>query len=786
MTSTCPRIEVLQRMVAGDLDGTSDADVESHVASCLECQRRIETILDGSLAAPRAAGVTMPPYLERIRQVPPERAADDPSTEAIGETPGARGMGPSQPPLLELPGYEIVRELGRGGMGVVYEAVRTKLKRPVALKMILAGAYADAGARARFESEAELVARLKHPNIVVLYHVAEHEGRPFLEMEYLEGGSLAARIRTSPLHAREAAVLVEPLARAMDVAHRAGVIHRDIKPANILLDTAGRPKIVDFGLAKLLGGDSGVTHSGAVMGSPSYMAPEQAEGKIGELGPAVDIYALGVVLYESLTGRPPFRGATPVETLEQVRHTEPIAPSRLVPRIDRDIETIVLKCMEKAPARRYASAAALADDLRRYLDGQPILARRAGAVEHVAKWARRKPAVAALLMLAIVAAVALIGGGVYYNRLLQRSNNDLGGALARARKAEQDAVSQRDLALGTLKTLVFEVQDKLGALPAARSLQQSLLNEAIRGLAKLAADTAANEPNINRAEAHARLASIYKQIGRFDDCRSQCEQVEAICKAIPSGDPHFDRARILEAAAMDTVASNLLDADKPDLAIELLRRCLATLDAVREDSPRLKELQVERMHVLSEISRACLWRWDKEGARRYTKEGAALAETLLVSTPDDPNVLFEVASIAAQQALLSEQERDINVALEHHRRTEEVCRRALELQPESRRIVGLLHNAIGNQSACLVDLGDIPAGTATAERVKRLQLAEEAKDPAGYKLQIDLIIVEGNIGELLMRQGRFHDALLELRDAINRYAKLEKGRIVDSVPGLKD
>jgi len=289
-------------------------------------------------------------------------------------------------------GYEILGELGRGGMGVVYQARQVKLNRVVALKMILTGSHAGAADLARFRTEAEAVASLQHTNIVQIFEVGEHEGRPFFSLEHVEGGSLAG----TPLSAGAAARLVETLARAMHAAHQRGIIHRDLKPGNILLTADGTPKISDFGLAKRLNMDTGQTQSGALMGTPSYMAPEQARGEAREIGPAADVYALGAILYECLTGRPPFLAATAFDTIRQVINEEPVPPRRFQSKTPRNLETICVKCLEKKPARRYASAHELAEDLRRFQAKEPIRARPAGRLERCWRWCHRNPAVAAL------------------------------------------------------------------------------------------------------------------------------------------------------------------------------------------------------------------------------------------------------------------------------------------------------------------------------------------------------------------------------------------------------
>jgi serine/threonine-protein kinase len=349
--------------------------------------------------------------------------------------------------LPAIAGYEVLGLLGQGGMGVVYKAQQVQPRRPVALKMIRDAGLAGAEELARFHREAQAVADLEHPHIVRLYEVGEHEGQPFLALEYLEGGSLAQRLDGTPWPSAAAARLVEVLARAMHAVHQRGIVHRDLKPHNVLLARSDRPealplggrpeelgerfepRITDFGLAKQLG-VSGQTQSGAILGTPSYMAPEQAVGQSKQLGPAADVYALGAILYELLTGRPPFRAETPLHTLQQVVGQEPVPPSRLNANVARDLETICLKCLPKLPGKRYASALVLADELRRFQNGEPIVARPAGWWEKGVKWARRRPAVAALWAVSVV---ALLAGGAGVIWLQQQ---------AAERRAEEDRLRQ--------------------------------------------------------------------------------------------------------------------------------------------------------------------------------------------------------------------------------------------------------------------------------------------------------------------------------------------------------
>jgi eukaryotic-like serine/threonine-protein kinase len=311
------------------------------------------------------------------------RTVDDSTTQLDRETPES-----FEPPPNQFGDYELIKEVARGGMGVVYRARQISLGRMVALKMILAGRFADAEDLERFRREAEAAARLQHPNIVAIFEIGEVGGQQFFTMEYIEGTSLARRLASGPLPGRIAANYVRRIARAIHHAHRQGIVHRDLKPSNILLDADDEPHISDFGLAKRLGGDSGQTRTGTVLGTPSYMAPEQAQGR-RDIGPAADIYGLGAILYELLSGRPPFEAETPFDTAMQVIQHEPVPPRLLNARVEHDLETICLKCLEKDPQLRYESADALADDLQRYLDGEPISARSFNVLDRLARTLER-------------------------------------------------------------------------------------------------------------------------------------------------------------------------------------------------------------------------------------------------------------------------------------------------------------------------------------------------------------------------------------------------------------
>jgi WD40 repeat protein len=354
----------------------------------------------------------------------------------------------SETPLV-IPGYELLGLLGRGGMGAVYQARQLRLNRIVAVKMLLAGTNAGPQELFRFRLETEAVGRLQHPNIVQIFEVGEVEGRPFCVLEFVQGGSLAGRLKAGALPPGDAAALVETLAEAIQVAHDHGIIHRDLKPANVLLagGPAGLvPKIADFGLAKHLDTDSGQTRTGAIVGTPAYMAPEQAAGQTALIGPAADIYALGAVLYECLTGRRAFAADSVMEVLRKVREQEPPLPRKIVPRLPLDLEIICLKCLRKEAGQRYASARALAEDLRRFRQGEPILARPVGPMGRAWAWARRRPALAASYLLTVLALV--LGAGAIGAVWLWREAEE-------ARRQAEDAQKGEARANDTLDQVLY-------------------------------------------------------------------------------------------------------------------------------------------------------------------------------------------------------------------------------------------------------------------------------------------------------------------------------------------
>jgi WD40 repeat protein/tRNA A-37 threonylcarbamoyl transferase component Bud32 len=410
-------------------------------------------------------------------------------------------------PTVRIANYEILAEVARGGMGVVYKARHAQLDRTVALKMILTGQFAGPEQVERFKAEARAAAQLEHSGIVPIYEIGEHEGQNFFAMQFVGGGTLADKLVAGPLAPQTAADLVRQVAEAVHHAHTRGIVHRDLKPGNVLLDDDGHPKVTDFGLAKQLEGTRGLSLTGDVMGTPQYMAPEQAAGKVHEVGPLADLYALGAILYATLTGRPPFQAATLVETLRQVSEQEPVSPRLLNGAVNQDLETICLKCLRKEPARRYASAADLAADLGRFLRGEPILARPVGRLEHLLRWCRRNPLAAALAGTVAAATLTVL---VTLSFAYVRIANALSNEAAEHARATAATISERTAKNKAIASAASERKAKNDAVLAAaresRAKHEALEANAQTTRAKAVAETALAAAERNLAFSRLRLA----------------------------------------------------------------------------------------------------------------------------------------------------------------------------------------------------------------------------------------------------------------------------------------
>jgi tetratricopeptide (TPR) repeat protein len=541
-----------------------------------------------------------------------------------------------------VPGFEILEDLGRGGMGVVYKARQVNLGRMVALKMVLAGDHgdADSGALARFLNEARAIASLQHPDIVQIHDVGQAGGLPYFSFEFIDGGDLAQWIDGRPQDPAQAARTVRTLARAIHAAHLRGVIHRDLKPANILLSKDGRPKITDFGLAKRLGDGPDWTVHGNIVGTPAYMAPEQTLGEAYHAGPLADQHALGAILYELITGRPPFQGATTYDTIDQVRTQEPVPPTRLQPRAPRDLETICLKCLQKEPQRRYHDAAALGDDLDRFLDGRPILARPISAGERLGRWCRRNPraavlAAAVLVLLATVAVTSTVfaahlararGAAVAAFRgecqkslelLSDKQRAELTAELAA--RGNRLAREQTARALDALASIVSGLRD-LEDRPGLRVARRELLRTAAAALDDLAREdrTPTGLDDAGVAGTFRRLGDIDRTIGRFPQAQRLYERAEAVLTSLPPGDPSAG----LDLAALDAALGDLCldDLADPQAARTYFAKALDLHRAAAVRRPGDADLRRAVVRDLRRLVSACSRVGDIDATRRFERE----------------------------------------------------------------------------------------------------------------------------------------------------------------------
>jgi tRNA A-37 threonylcarbamoyl transferase component Bud32/tetratricopeptide (TPR) repeat protein len=612
--------------------------------------------------------------LEAILAETPPTGATPPGGPARGHAGSSRVPGT----LPQVAGYEILSILGHGGMGIVYKARQPRLNRLVAIKTLLAGSAAGPELLARFRSEAVAAARLQHPNIVQIFEIAEPDGVPFFTMEFVEGGTLEERIRDKPLATMAAAQLVEQLAGAIRAAHEAGVIHRDLKPSNVLLSTDGTPKISDFGLAKRLEevpGAGGHTRSGAVLGTPNYMAPEQAAAARAAIGPAVDVYALGAILYELLAGKPPFRAADYLQTLEQLRTREPVSPARLRPGLPRDLVAICLKCLEKEPARRYESAADLAADLRRYRNGLPIAVRRPGSLERTLKWARRRPwqaAVAGLLMAAMTATVIGVAWHDHQHRLETER-----AARAEAETREQKLRVLANLrkgheALGSLLTQMEDQDERAGDQRTVR-LQREVEEATLRYYAGVLGDLDGDpDPDVRLARARVLnySAEACRLLGRMPDALVKLGDARSILEGLVAERP--DNA---------TFRAELADCVCHAADIELARGQPQVAEAGFYEALKLDETnktQDSDIRAALKNEACCYWRLSSlhESARRVDRAadcaGSAVAcwNQLLDNEPG--NTLFR-----SRLGLALKEQIRLNVACGRPREAEAAIVRAV-------------------------------------------------------------------------------------------------------------
>ena len=566
-------------------------------------------------------------------------------TETVASQAGQRAA--AKYPRIE--GFEIQSVLGKGGMGIVFRAIQTSLGRPVALKMILHSDVADE-CLVRFEQEAKAVAELNDPHFVQIYELGEANGLPYMALELVDGGSLEQYRHGEPQAADFAAQALEHLARGMQQAHAAGLVHRDLKPHNVLMTRDGKYKIADFGLVKRRNEDAQLTRQGSVMGTASYMAPEQSRGA-PDVGPAADIHALGGILYCLLTGRPPFLAATVQDTIFQVRHAEAVPPSQLNPKVPKDLETICLKCLQKEPQKRYESAEELAEDLRRFRAGEPIKARPVGVAERAWRWCRRNPRVAIPSITAAALALALMIGGPIAAILIYQQKQIADTARNKAQVAEGEATEARDvatrqgeLALESQKTLVDDVQRTLENQPRMQDLRRRLLETALKGLAGVVTQDAAggNSKTVITASAYRRMGDIQLDLGQTEKALEAYQLCHATVDQLSKEDalpnPHHNLS-----LSYSNLGEALRRAGNAARAKEHFLDALRIRREWKQVEPTNEYVPQNIAETLGKIGNVCLMLGQFSEARDHYREAFGLREQWLAEDSKNTGAQAELA-----------------------------------------------------------------------------------------------------------------------------------------------
>lgn len=569
--------------------------------------------------------------------------------------------------------YDVLEKIAQGGMGVVYKARHTTLGRVVALKLIRSGGLGQTDDELkRFKSEAQAAAQLDHPGIVPVFEVGQQDGNPFYAMGYVDGGDLEARLNDGPLEPKHAAELMLQVSRALSYAHGKGIIHRDLKPRNIMLNEHGEARITDFGLARRLDGADGLTLSGQVVGTPSYMPPEQAAGKRQETGPHSDIYSVGALLYALVVGRPPFRAANPVETLRQVVEDQPIPIRRFNRSVPRDLETICLKCLEKDAVRRYASADELAKDLRHFLNNEPITARPCSVRDRLWKWTRRRPVVAALVATVILLVIAgIVGAGDAYRRVVSQRNE--------AYLNLSFANRQTDRALQALKVLVFDVQEELVEFPGSDKLQRNILENAASELEVLASSLE-SAPDVDRSlvQARVQLGELFQTIGSTKRADEQFRKAYATAQELVREFPNSTGMQMALCLAALRLANVEALQGRPSEAAELFRVAEEVAQGWEELDPELRQSALATFDNLGGFKAA---QGDLEGARQYFERSFQLAQQLLVRGDRRTEADFALAGERLGDAYL--QLGSLQLGIEHVERGLEIRLQHFEDNPQN-------------------------------------------------------------------------------------------------------
>jgi eukaryotic-like serine/threonine-protein kinase len=717
----------------GAIDGPLTDVIERHLADCADCLRTLE------------ASRSNDPWLELLRVVGP------------ADSPDAAG------PALPL-GYELEALIGRGGMGVVHRARQLGLDRRVALKTIAAGRDASPQLIERFRREFEAVASLNHPAIVPIHDVGVRDGVPFFAMELLEGGSLADRLAAGPLPISAAVALAERLARAIDYAHRRGIVHRDLKPSNILFDAEGEAKVADFGLAKRLDADDdapAATRSNVLLGTPSYMAPEQAAGRTESVGAAVDVHALGAILFECLAGRPPFLASSPLETLELIRTAEPPSPTRFRPDLPPDLGTICLTCLEKDPARRYASAASLADDLGRFSRGETILARPAGPLDRAAKWARRRPAEAAFAALLFLSLAGTIGGLLAHQARLRAALDREAAAATDARRqrgiTESNYRDARDAITGILAALS---DPKFAGSPRLAEVHHAQAEAALAFYDRILARIDSSNPMFRRdtAKAAVEAANLQITLGRPELAEVNLLRAQRLYEALLTAAPS-DRGLLREQMIAHIKLGVFLTRRDTERSVAALEQALALARRRAKLAPTDAD-RPEKDLAWCEHNLGSTWLLAGRHDRAVPHFGRAVAlyEEVMRQAPDDVTLRVELAQSLVNLGLAHAMTNDPAKAETNYREADDLLIDALAARPGVAEYVATRCDLLVNWGNLDVERGQVDAGIARLGDGVRELLPLLNAEPNVIRLNATAINLHGARALALEKAGRFSAA----------------------------
>ncbi len=774
-------VNYLQRTDSGEtVDRSSVSDREGQIAAYFDIADRLEKA-SGTL------GQTLQGELGDMSNLETLAPQDTVREKRRGPVPALRAFGD----------YELIEQIAKGGMGVVYKARQPKLKRTVALKMILAGQFANEQEIARFHTEAEAAANLRHPNIVSVYEVGEVDGQHYFSMEYVDGPSLAEAVRRDSVSPQRAAEIMRTIAEAIQFAHDKGILHRDLKPANVMLDPDGKPLVTDFGLAKRIEDSSGITITGAIVGTPSYMPPEQADPSTGKVGPTSDLYSLGAVLYELLTGRPPFRASNPFETVKKVIEEEAPLPRTIDPSIPRDLETICMKCLQKERERRYGSARELAEELKRYLNGEPIQARPISSGERVIRWCRRNPKVATWIGVAVSAMiVALIAS---FSAFMVQS-----WALEEVRAAKLESDESYRKAREAVDEWFTQISEyDLLNEPALQPLRRDLLERALDYYGDFLRQRG-GDPTLRDeiALTHFRIGVIQQAAGTTEEALAALQRARDMQQALLTETPNDNDRKYALSNTITAMGTSLAHAHRDSDALDTYDEALALRQELVKAAP--DNIEYQRKLANAEMNIGIVFkdqtRWDEGRGKLNTAQDV---RTMALAKDEKNDRLrrdfgkgfFNLAKLEFEARLEALSQAD-GVGAETLRK------KSLELAEKARAEFERLYEndpksflnriQLATCNNLLAELKALTADEAEADMAEAIQLYDSAQpvlhaltlmNPAVAEYQAELATLNLQLGRLQMRDQQAANARRSLQAAEALFAELVKQN--PNVPGYR-